>query len=553
MRVNKYYVIAFFLGVGAAIFMMRPNTHDLVRMHELSGDAAKAKEILEGLYQQSPRDPEVIAGLARLCRSTGKTEDAIRFMQKLRELEPENSEHYETLISFYYETKQTRLMLDERERLIAVLEKKGSADAQRQLSDSEFVEIKKRLLREYHDLAALYSSLERPYKQADLYKRAMKVMPREKTLTVNYINLLLAYQSPPDLLPLLDAAVENFPNDKWIIDVAIGAAFKQGDPARAERFAREGIKGLGIRNTEPSREGKRIRKSGSGKRGLREAGIRKESGIWQARISHPASNTPTLQHINTPSSTTAATTNTGRSRIPDSDFLIPSLSLHIHLTHALRLQQDNPAKLQQYLDTSLAAWQRFGDRFRIYDTIDLALKKQKFDFAKRAIALWKKKAPDTYAPWQIDLYRYAPESGLDAASRLELFLAARKRFPGQADIVQNIAGLAHKLQRWQLAAQYWELLIKSKPDKLDVWQGYLHSLAQFDKAAYQARLAEAIGKFDDSELQIRMQEERAYHAQNAGDWNDAIRQWVRLIDKKPNHLLYYKNRMYCIQKSGDAI
>ncbi|MDP7128889.1 MAG: tetratricopeptide repeat protein [Planctomycetota bacterium] len=509
MRVNKYYVIAFFLGVGAAIFMMRPNTHDLVRMHELSGDAVKAKEILEGLYQQSPRDPEVIAGLARLCRSTGKTEDAIRLMQKLRDLEPENPEHYETLISFYYETKQTRLMLDERERLIAALEKKRSADVQRQLSDSEFVEIKKRLLREYHDLAALYSSLERPYKQADLYKRAMKVMPREKTLTVNYINLLLAYQSPPDLLPLLDAAVENFPNDKWIIDVAIGAAFKQGDPARAERFAR-----TGIRN--------------------HESGTRISS---QARIQHPVSS---IEHR-------ASSIEHRASSIQH------PVSLHIHLTHALRLQQDNPAKLQQYLDTSLAAWQRFGDKFRIYDTIDLALKKQKFDFAKRAIALWKKKAPDTYAPWQIDLYRYAPESGLDAASRLEIFLAARKRFPGQIDIVQNIAGLAHKLQRWPLAAQYWELLLKSKPDKLDVWQGYLHSLAQFDKAAYQARLAEAIGKFDDSELQIRMQEERAYHAQNAGDWNDAIRQWVRLIDKKPNHLLYYKNRMYCIQKSGDAI
>jgi tetratricopeptide (TPR) repeat protein len=476
MRVNKYYVIAFFLGVGAAIFMMRPNTHDLVRMHELSGDTAKAQILLEGLYQQSPRDPDVIAGLARLYRSSGRTEDAIRFMQKLRDLEPEKPEHYETLIAFYYETKQTRLMLAERERLIAALEKKCSADAPRQLSASESVEIKTRLLREYHDLAALYSSLERPYKQADLYKRAIKVMPREKTLAVNYINLLLAYQSPSDLLPLLDTAVKNFPNDQWIIDIAIGAAFKQGDAARAERFARTGI----------------------------------------------------------------------RNR-PDSQFLIPYF---LHLTHALRLQ---PAKLQQYLDTSLDAWQRFGDKFRIYDTIDLALKKQKFDFAKKAIALWKKKAPKAYAPWQMELYRYAPESGLDDAARLELFLAARKGFPRQADIVRNIAGLAHKLQRWPLAAKYWALLLESQPDNLEVWQGYLHSLAQFDKAAYQVRLAEAIAKFDDDELQTRMQEERAYHAQNAGDWNDAIRQWVRLIDKRPNHLLYYKNRMYCIQKSGDAI
>ena len=312
-------------------------------------------------------------------------------------------------------------------------------------------------------------------------------MPKEKTLVVNYINLLLAYQSPSDLLPLLDTAVKNFPDDRWIIDIAIGAAFKQNDPACAERFARIGIK----------------------------------------RVS---SYTPTP-----PSSNTS------------------SLSLHIHLVHALELQQDNPAKLQQYLDTGLAAWQRFGDKFRIYDTIDLALKNQKFDFAEKAVALWKKKAPESYAPWQMELYRYAPEVGLDDAARLDLFLAACKRFPMQADIAQNIAGLAQKLQRWKLAAQYWELLLKSQPDKLDVWQGYLHSLAQFDKVAYQARLAEAVAKFDDDELQIRMQEERAFHAQNAGDWNEAVRQWVRLIDKKPNHLLYYKNRMYCIQKSGDAI
>ncbi len=148
-------------------------------------------------------------------------------------------------------------MLAERERLIGALEsnfktqistlksqdpnlKTQDSKLKSQISDSEF---ETRLLKEYRDLASLYSSHEQPYKQAELYKRAIQVLPREKSLTVDYINLLLSYQSPADLLPLLDAAVKNFPNDARIVDIAIGTAFKQGDPARAERYARGGIEG----------------------------------------------------------------------------------------------------------------------------------------------------------------------------------------------------------------------------------------------------------------------------------------------------------------------
>ncbi len=94
MRVNKLYVFAFFIGVGAVMFLMRPNEKDLVRMHELSGDAAKAQALLEGLYEETPNNPQVIAALARQYRLTGRTEEAVRLMNRLCDLEPHNPEHY---------------------------------------------------------------------------------------------------------------------------------------------------------------------------------------------------------------------------------------------------------------------------------------------------------------------------------------------------------------------------------------------------------------------------------------------------------------------------